>query len=102
LPPNLSKKPLSDVVFIVVLVQFISWLKKLKAFGESESLLQTLDEIGKTGLYLLEPHHQRLKRIASFIFMCQNIGTQNSLGKGCRRKKSQSKKKTPVHSGASL
>ena len=56
--------------------------KKLKAFGESESLLQTLDEIGKTGLYVLEPHHQRLKRIAEFIFMCQNLGSRDCIGKG--------------------
>ena len=56
--------------------------KKLKAFGESESLLQTLDEIGKTGLYVLEPHHQRLKRIADFIFMAHNLGMSFLAGKG--------------------
>ena len=49
---------------------------------ESESLLQTLDEIGKTGLYFVEPHHQRLKRIAEIIFMAKNIGTTNYFGKG--------------------
>ena len=49
---------------------------------ESESLLQTLDEIGKTGLYFVEPHHQRLKRIADFIFMCINIGSRPLFGKG--------------------
>ena len=56
--------------------------KKIKAFGESESLLQTLDENDKTGLYVLEPHHQRLKRIADFIFMCVNIGSSLMFGKG--------------------
>ena len=49
---------------------------------ESESLLQTLDEIGKTGLYFVEPHHQRLKRIAEIIFMVNNIGRSPVFGKG--------------------
>ena len=49
---------------------------------ESESLLQTLDEIGKTGLYFVEPHHQRLKRIAEIIFMSKNIGMNVFIGKG--------------------
>jgi hypothetical protein len=44
--------------------------------------LQTLDEIGKTGLYVLEPHHQRLKRIADFIFMAHNLGMSFFDGKG--------------------
>jgi hypothetical protein len=44
--------------------------------------LQTLDEIGKTGLYVLEPHHQRLKRIADFIFMAHNLGMSFLAGKG--------------------
>ncbi|WP_173474257.1 hypothetical protein [Fibrobacter succinogenes] len=61
-------------------------VKKIKAFGESESLLQTLDEIGKTGLYFVEPHHQRLKRIAEIIFMAKNIGTTNYFGKGIVKK----------------
>ena len=52
---------------------------------ESESLLQTLDEIGKTGLYFVEPHHQRLKRIAEIIFMAYNIGRIVPFGKGIVR-----------------
>ena len=44
--------------------------------------MQTLDEIGKTGLYFVEPHHQRLKRIAEIIFMSKNIGMNVFIGKG--------------------
>ena len=68
--------------------------KKIKAFGESESLLQTLDENGKTGLYVLEPHHQRLKRIAEFIIMALNLGMSFLAGKG-KSLKNQKKLKAP-------
>ena len=67
---------------------------------ESESLLQTLDEINKAGLYFVEPHHQRLKRIAEIIFMSYNIGRIFSFGKGNVRL--CHKKRLPVRSGSHL
>ena len=47
-----------------------------------KAFYKTLDENGKTGLYVLEPHHQRLKRIAEFIFMSPKLGTESYVGKG--------------------
>ena len=47
-----------------------------------KAFYKTLDENGKTGLYLVEPHHQRLKRIAEIIIMCLNIGSPFLFGKG--------------------
>jgi hypothetical protein len=47
-----------------------------------KAFYKTLDENGKTGLYLVEPHHQRLKRIAEFIFMSPKLGTESYVGKG--------------------
>jgi hypothetical protein len=47
-----------------------------------KAFYKTLDENGKTGLYVLEPHHQRLKRIAEFIFMLPKLGMYLFDGKG--------------------
>ena len=43
--------------------------KKLRLPVSPKAFYKRFDEIGKTGLYVLEPHHQRLKRIAEFIIM---------------------------------
>jgi hypothetical protein len=59
LPPNLSKKPLLEVVDVIFILSRLLRLEvngygfwstrktKKEASGESESLLQTLDEISK-------------------------------------------------------
>ena len=52
-----------------------------------KAFYKTLDENSKTGLYVLEPHHQRLKRIAEFIIMAFNLGMSFLAGKGMPPKK---------------
>ena len=43
--------------------------KKLRLSESPKAFYKLFDEIGKDGLYFVEPHHQRLKRIAVFIIM---------------------------------
>ncbi len=80
LPPNSLKKPLSDstrdfamIGFPFSTFYFFKSKYKKRPSGESESLLlkpcAIAYEIGKNGLYLLERHHQLLKRIALLVFM---------------------------------
>ena len=52
-----------------------------------KAFYKTLDENGKTGLYVLEPHHQRLKRIAELFIMPPNLGMSFLNGKGSPSKK---------------